>query len=455
MPASHGAISMLTYENDVLHIEGKSLQKLADELETPFFLLSESRIRGNYTALERGLSTSDVRIKIRYCAKTNNEAGVLRLLADCGSDILVSHLSEAQLALQCGYSPEKIAFQRPVLTEEEVHSVLKMGVTFFHAYRMGHLDILRRVANASDVNVMISLRLRNDAPSSLFSPVGFLSRRLGFKSSEIFPAVTFILESRGLHLRALNFYRGTQQGKPRRYQYLLRKSANLTSRIHSQYGIAIDEINLGGGIPSPSIRGVVKRMLRRGQTLSWASANSTTAQEDYARHLSGQFYQEVHSIGLPKPPILALEPGRSIVGDAGILITRVRDVHGKWAFLDASRNYLGENPLLFTRHILPVDMRGRNYLRYYHLSGSTLNTTDVIDLWRRLPSLTSQDVLALCDAGAYSISRSNRYAGMAPAIYLLKTDGSLRMIRRPEESTDLISPMIFKDRVSRSSNRTQ
>jgi diaminopimelate decarboxylase len=446
---------MLSYQDNILHIEGKSLQKLAEEIETPFFLLSESRIRGNYYALESGLSSSDVRIIIRYCAKTNNEAGVLRLLSDCGSDIMVSHLAEAQLALQCGYSPEKIAFQRPVLNEEEVRSVLALGVTFFHAYSMRHLDILKRIANESDVEVRISLRLRNDAPASRFSPIGFLSRRLGFKSSEIFPAVAFILESSGLHLRALNFYRGTQQGKPQRYQYLLQKSANLASRIHSQYGIAVEEINLGGGIPSPSIRGVVKRLLWRGRTDLWTSTNSTKTLENYARRLSKQFFQEIHSIGLPKPPILALEPGRSIVGNAGILITRVRYVQGKWVFLDASRNFLGENPLFFTRHILPVDMRGRNSLRYYHLSGSTLNTTDVIDLWRRLPFLSSMDALAFCDTGAYSISRSSRYAGMAPAIYLLNSDGSLRMIRHPEESTDLMSPMIFKDGVLRSSNRKQ
>jgi len=196
-------------------------------------------------------------------------------------------------------------------------------------------------------------------------------------------------------------------------------------------------------------------MLMRGQANLQASTNSITALEDFARRLSEQFYQEVHSIGLPKLPVLTLEPGRSIVGNAGILITRVRNIQGMWAFLDASRNFLGENPLLFTRHILPVDIRGRNSLRYYHLSGSTLNTTDIIDLWRRLPSLTSMDVLALCDAGAYSISRANRYAGMAPAIYLLETDGSLTIIRRPEQSTDLMSPMIFKDGGPRSSNRTQ
>ena len=436
---------MLNYRDNILHIEGKSLPKLAEEIETPFFLLSESRIRGNYNALERGLSSSDIRIKIRYCAKTNNEAGVLKLLADCGSDILVSHLSEAQLALRCGFSPEKIAFQRPVLTEEEVRSVLALGVTFFHAYRMEHLDILKRVADESDVEVRISLRLRNDTPISRFLPIGFLSSRLGFNSSEIYPAVEFILESRGLHLRALNFYRGTQQGNPQRYHYLLRKSANLASRIYSQHGIAIDEINMGGGIPSPSIRGAVKRRFWRGQTNLRASTNSTNALENYARRLSEQYYQEVQSVGLPKHPILALEPGRSIVGNAGVLITRVRNVQGRWVFLDASRNYLGENPFLFTRYILPVDMRGRDSFRYYHLSGSTLNTTDVIDLWRHLPILTSMDVLALCDAGAYSISRSNRYAGMAPAIYLLKKDGSLRMIRRPEESSDLMSPMIFKN----------
>jgi diaminopimelate decarboxylase len=110
-----------------------------------------------------------------------------------------------------------------------------------------------------------------------------------------------------------------------------------------------------------------------------------------------------------------VEPGRAIVGNAAILVTRVHAVEGRWVFLDASYNHLGESPLPFSRRILPVAQPGSSPKQTYHLSGCTLNTTDIIDVRRRLPPLGAGDVVALCDAGAYSISRASRYACLLPA----------------------------------------
>ena len=80
--------------------------------------------------------------------------------------------------------------------------------------------------------------------------------------------------------------------------------------------------------------------------------------------------------------------------------------------------------------------------RTYHLSGNTLNTMDIIDLRRCFSPVVAGDVLVLCDAGAYSISRASRYAGLSPAVYLCKTDGSIQMIRRPEILSDMASSMV-------------
>lgn len=74
-----------------------------------------------------------------------------------------------------------------------------------------------------------------------------------------------------------------------------------------------------------------------------------------------------------------------------------------------------------------------------------MNTTDIVDVRRRLPTLAVGDVLALCDAGAYSISRASRYAGLSPAVHLLQTDGSLRMVRRAETFADLTSHTVRDD----------
>src|SRR5947199_951476 len=116
-PESPGAF--LDYRHGILCLEGVPLDALAARFGTPFFLLGEARLIANYRALERGLPDA----VLRYCAKTDHEAAVLETLARCGSHLLASHAAEVELALRCGFPPERIAYARPVLTPEEVDVV--------------------------------------------------------------------------------------------------------------------------------------------------------------------------------------------------------------------------------------------------------------------------------------------------------------------------------------------
>lgn len=436
---------MLSYEGRQLCLEGRSVKELADELGTPLFLLSESRLRANYNALDRGLSHSGIKATVRYCAKTNNESAVLAILATYGSHVMVSHPAEALLALKCGFAPEKIAYQRPVLLEEEVRVLLDAGIAFFHAHRLQDVLVIERVASELGKRVRISLRLRNDSLGSWLSPLNLLTRRLGFRGSDIFPAARCLRDSRWVTLAAINIYGGTQRESVTNYRTLLRQATRLAASLQSRLGISLEEINLGGGIPSQSLRKIGFHTLRRRLKDDSAPSDFPGALEQFAHALSAQFHDQVQSAGLRPQPAMAVEPGRSIVGNAAILVTRVRAVQGNWVFLDASRNYLGESPFLFTRRVLPVTRPGPGTRRYYHLSGSSLNTLDVIDFRRRLPALSEGDLLVLCDAGAYSISRAARYAGLSPAVYLVLADGSLRMIRRAENLSDLTSTMVMPE----------
>lgn len=436
---------MLRYKDGILLIDERRLKNLVDEAETPFFLFSEAQLRANYAALERGLSQPGGQAAIRYCAKTNNEAGVLRVLASCGSQIMASHPAEVQLALQCGFTPERIAYQRPVLMEHEVEDVLKGGITLVHAYRQEDLEILEKVAAKLGKEIRISLRVRNDSFLLRLSPLNLLSRRLGFQESGIDAAVERIVGSRSLKLHALNFYCGTQQESTSSFKGLIHTVVKICLRIRSRFSIAPLEINFGGGIPSHSLNRVrLPRFWDRwGDRLE--ESEPALALEQFGRALAGQFIQESHKAGLDPRPAVAAEPGRSIVSNAGVLLTRVHALEEDWAFLDASHNYLGESVLFFRRRILPLVRGERQRLRYYHLSGNTLNTMDVLDLRRRLPRLEVGDVLCFADAGAYTISRASRYAGLSPAVYLLQLDGTMRLIRRREEFSDLTGPMTIPE----------
>lgn len=434
---------MLEYEAGRLLFEGKSLQALAEESGTPFFLLSEARIKANYHALLRGLSRLGGKVTVRYCAKTNNESSLLGVLARTGCHLLASHPAEVELALRCGFSPERIAYQRPVLKAEDLRRVMESGVTFLHAHNLQDLGLMEKTASELGLRVRTSLRLRVSGRRARLSPIDLLPQRLGFDEAEALAAARRIRGSRWLTLSALNFHGGTQQESARNYIAPLRRAFALAADIRRLVGIELGEINLGGGIPSGSIRrsGLGSSLRRLRDSLEFS--DSPEPRERFCARLAELFRREVERAGALPPPAIAIEPGRSIAGDAAVLVTRVHGVQGRWAMVDASRNFLGESPLLFARRILVVldPAEASRARRYYHISGSNMNSTDVIDLWRRLPVLGRGDLLAFCDAGAYSISRSSRYAGLSPAVYLAAEDGSLKKVRRAEGLSDLASCM--------------
>jgi diaminopimelate decarboxylase len=433
---------MLAYESGHLCVEGRPIAALAEQTATPFFLISRARLEANYRALAAGLGHAAERVTLRYCIKTNNEAGVLELLARLGSHAMASHPAEVALALRCGFGAERIACHFPGLREEELRPLLARGISLAHAFRLEDLAALERAAAATGVKGRVSLRLRNEG--SRLSPWSFLSGRLGFASTEILTAARRIAGSPSLELQAINFYVGTQQESADSFRHLLRRASVLAAQIRAQTGVVVEEINLGGGVPSPSLRRLKLGSLRARLRDDPRAGETPDALARYARALSSRFREAVDGAGLRPAPALALEPGRSIVGNAAVLVTRVRGVSGRWGFLDASRNHLGESPLLFGRRILPERETGPDRRRAYHLSGNTLNTRDVVDVRRKLPSLGEGDLLVFADAGAYTISRASRYAGLSPAVLLLERDGALRTIRRAEALEDLAGPMTVR-----------
>ncbi len=420
-------------------MEGIALAGLVERLGAPFFLISESRLRANYRALERGLSQAGAGTILRYCAKTNHEAAVLELLAGCGSHLLASHAAEAALAVRCGFPPERIAYARPVLTAPELDLVLAMGVPMVHVHRPGDLPLLEEAAARAERRIRVSLRLRGQGVS--LSPLGRLNRRLGLDGGEFLDAVRRLARSEWLDPAAINFYLGTQQSSLKGFTRVFQGVLGLVARAVSETGVAIREINLGGGIPSPSLHRLgPRRLLARWQDRPGALPGFSH-REEFATRLGERFRELVEDARLENPPVLAAEPGRAIVGDAAVMVARVSAVEGRWAFLDASRNFLPESPLMFARRILPLREPTDGKSRFYDLSGSTLNTLDVLDLHRRLPPLRPGDALAFCDAGAYSISRASAYAGLPPAVYVLREDATVRLARRAGGLQDLSGPM--------------
>ncbi|MFA5028698.1 MAG: alanine racemase [Candidatus Methylomirabilota bacterium] len=431
---------MLSYRDGRLALDELPLAQAAERFGTPLFLFSAATLRENFAALSSGLDADGGPAAIRYCVKTNHEAAILSLLAACGSHAMVSHPAEAALALASGFPPDRLAYQRPVLLVEDLRALLGMGVTRLHASHLSDLELIERVADELDRPVRVSLRVGTPGGAGL-SPFGYLARRLGLTDRSLFQAAARLRRSRRLELAGINAYLGTQQESVGRYRHLVRGLVRTAERLQDALGTRLEEIDIGGGFPSPHLGRLGLGRFRRHLPADLEGSGRSAALETFARRV-GASYAEAAAGRLGPRPRLVAELGRAVVGSAGILLTRVRTFRGRWAFLDASRHALPESPLLFWRQVLLVAEPARRVpRRAYHLSGATLDTLDVLGMWRRLPPLEAGALLALCDAGAYSLSRATRYAGLLPAACLVESDGSCRQIRRAETLADLAGPM--------------
>ena len=375
------------------------LRDIAKQFGTPLLLADEARLRANANDLRDGLRSAWPDVVLRYCAKTNHEPAILSILRDEQLDVLASHEPEVRLAHKARFVPEQIAFQKPVLDERELARVIDAGVRRVHAFRDADLDLLARY------DARISLRIA--LPHFGIPLLGAAARRMGFDPAEIRPRAG---------VDAVNTYIGTQQERVEAYRPAIRALLAIARRIGAR------EVNLGGGVPSSTLRRVTPmRFVRRDR------ATPAMPLREYAARLGAIFAEEARG----EPFRLVLEPGRSIVGNAVVLLTRVCAEKGPWRFLDCGRNVLVESPLAFTR---PIELLGsRDGARsLVHLAGPTLNTLDVVDTRRRLPPLRVGDVLAIGDAGAYTLSRATRYAGLPPALYLARRGGGIECIRPAE-----------------------
>ncbi len=418
-----------------LEWEGVSITTLLEDRPTPFFLFSEDRLRQNLAAVREGLGASGLPVEIRYCAKTNSELAVQGVFASEGSSVMASTPEEVDLALAAGFSSDRIAYQRPVIGAE-IATVLARGVRRFHIYRNSHVEILERFASEAGVSIAVSLRIR-DAKGGMMV-LGSAARRLGLTPDEAIEAARSVASSGRLRLDGLNSYIGTHQRGYSRFARSIQLLCSVAARIRRDTGQEVAELNIGGGIPSETLRRMTPSQALRRWFDQMEGPRVTLA--GYASEVGSILREEIERV--PFVSRVAAEPGRSLVGNAGVLITRVTDVQRDWLFVDASRNVLCESPLLFNRRIDTHTSGRRNPTgRYYSISGCTLNTLDVIDWRRRLPCMERGDVLLIGDAGAYSLSRAARYAGLTPAAYMITREGNITMIRRPETLADLAAPM--------------
>ncbi len=327
MPQPWEIQTFLEIENGRLHINGVDAIELAREHGTPLFVFSEPRIRHNIERLKEAGETIDCPLKLCYAAKAMSTMGILRAVKDAGCDIEVNSGGELWKALKAGFTGGQIIFNGTSKEVWELEMAIKNEIYAIQVDSLYELSLIEQTAERLGKKANVSLRLVPEIKSNTHSGLqtALLTSKFGMMPDEAFSAFAKHKDSPHLALRGIHLHIGSQNPDPKAYAEAFRMLVDSMMRIEAEAGIKIGHINLGGGFPVNYLRGASANLFEPDQQELFAAdyepmtavGNAWAGARDFARDCGAEH--------LLDDITLLLEPGRSIIADAGVCLTTVRN----------------------------------------------------------------------------------------------------------------------------------
>jgi diaminopimelate decarboxylase len=407
----------------VLYCESVALPKLAEKYGTPLYVYSAATIHERYAAFDRAFQ--DIPHTICYSVKANSNLSILRLLAKkgCGFDV-VSGGELERVLIADKKAARNVVFSGVGKTREELTAALKAGILLFNVESESELWALAECAGRLRKTAPIALRVNPDvaAETHPYISTGLHKHKFGVPIGDARALYAKASGTRYLKALGVSVHIGSQITDPAPFGEAMARVADLVRELRSD-GHSIDYVDAGGGL---------------GISYDKSNAAEFPAQVDtYARLLATPLRElEVR---------LLLEPGRSIVGPAGILLTSVvyKKANGGKRFLvvDAAMNDL-IRPALYGAHheIMPVTLRAESAEKreVADVVGPVCETGDFFARDRALPVVEEGDLLAILDAGAYGMVLASNYNTRPRPAEVLVAGKSAKVIRRREKVSDLL-----------------
>jgi len=406
----------IRYRRKTLTCEGVPLERIVAKVGTPVYVYSRKTIVEHYRKLKRALVSLNP--LICFSVKSNSNLAVLKTLAKSGSGFDVVSEGELFRVLKVGADPKKIVFASVGKTDGEIRGAIQKGIFSLNVESLPELDRIEEIAGAMRKTVRVALRLNpkveaqthhyvQTAKSESKFGITFVEAKKIFHHLEAFPHVLL----RGIHIHI-----GSQILESRPFVSALRKTVAFIESLRKN-GIPIEWINIGGGL------GIV-----------YANERAQTA-EEYARAI----------LPLLKDRKLRviLEPGRFIMGNSGVLVSRViyvkRQGGKNFLIVDAGMNDLIRPSLYGAYHeILPLHAVDGRRKEKYDVVGPVCESGDFLAKGRTLPKFSEGDGLAVLSAGAYGFVMASNYNSRPRPAEVYVSGNKFEVIRRRESLQDLI-----------------
>ncbi len=400
---------------DFSDLTSAQIKRVAEKVGTPLYLYSQSMLETNYRKFDSAFN--EVPHLTCYAVKANSNLAVLSLFRRLGSGFDIVSGGELRRALKAGADPGKIVFSGVGKASSEVDLALSQDIFQFNVESAAELEILESRARATGRTARLSFRVNPDVDPQThpYIATGLSEHKFGISIGQV--GSLFERTRASKHLKAIGIaaHIGSQITRVRPFVDSIRKLKSLVSSLRSA-GFEIESLNLGGGL------GITYRDEVPPDPVEYARA--------LVRRIRGFRCR------------LILEPGRVVVGNAGILVTRVllikKNGTKNFVVVDAAMNDLIRPTLYGSYHrILPVGRPRRGY-RKVDVVGPVCESGDFLARDRRMPVVQRGDLLAILCAGAYGFVFSSNYNARPRAPEVLARNGRFKVVRKRETFDEMI-----------------
>ena len=404
----------MNYINNKFLIEKINLDNLDKKFKTPIYCYSYKKLKDKIFNFKKKFSSFNP--LICFAVKSNTNVNLLKEIKKFGLGADVVSIGELMLAIKAGVNPKKIVFSGVGKTSEEISYAISKKILLINAESSSEIKEIDRIARLRKKKIDVGIRLNPNTDAKTLNQIstGKKENKFGVDNKTFKELVNYCKNSRNINLKCLSVHIGSQILDYRPYEKMLKAIRKIIDNVDHKF----EFIDLGGGM------GI--------------------SYERDKKKLNYQRYNDAIKKFLKsyKSKII-FEPGRSIIGNTGTLISKVtyikKNEKRDFIILDSAMNDLIRPALYGASHrILPSIKKPQNSKRIYEFVGPICESTDKFASLKKFQKLNEKDVIAICDVGAYGMSLSSNYNVRLKSIELLIKGSKIKVIRKRQRYKDLV-----------------
>ena len=404
----------MKYNNKQLTIENINFRSLVQKYGTPAYCYSYSKLKENINNFKQNFKSFSP--LICFSVKSNTNLNIIKEIKKFGLGADVVSKGELMLALKAGVSPSKIVFSGVGKTNEEINFAIEKKILLINAESKSEIQEINKIAKQKRKIVQVGIRLNPNTDAKTLKQIstGKSENKFGVNSKTFYELVNYCKNSKNISLQCLSVHIGSQILDHKPYEKMLKAVSNIINKTNHKFKF----VDLGGGM------GI--------------SYNNKIKKLNYKKYnLAIKNFLKKHDTKI------IFEPGRSIIGNTGTLISKIIYIKDggakKFIILDAAMNDLMRPALYGAVHkILPVDKSNSVSRNAYEFVGPICESTDKFVTLKKFQKLKEKDLVAICDVGAYGMSLSSNYNLRPKAVELLIKGRKIKIIKNRQKHTDLI-----------------